>query len=53
MRKSNSVTLARKQTKLTIMKKMADVHFTRMHCVRKSLKKANRRTLKDRHKAGG
>ncbi len=38
---------------LTITEKMADVHFTRMHCSRKSLKKANRRMLKDRHRAGG
>ena len=33
--------------------KMADVHFIRMHCDRKSFKKANGRLLKDRHKAGG
>ncbi len=39
-------------TKLTMTKKMADVHFTRMHCGRKSFIKANRRLLKDRHKAG-
>ena len=32
---------------------MADAHYTRMHCVRKSFKKANGRLLKDRHKAGG
>ncbi len=35
---------------LTIMKKMTDVHFTRVHCSRKSLKKANGRLLKE---AGG
>ena len=33
-----------------ITKKMADVHFIRMHCGRKSLKKANGRLLKDRQK---
>ena len=27
---------------------MADVHFTRMHCDRKSFQKANRRLLKDK-----
>ena len=36
-----------------IKKKMADLHFTRMHCGRESFKKANGRLLKDRHKAGG
>ena len=34
-------------------KKMADVHFTKMHCGRKSFKKANRYLLKDRRKAEG
>ncbi len=35
---------------LTITKKMADVHFTRMHCGRESFKiKANGRLLKDRN----
>ncbi len=38
---------------LTITKKKADVHFTRMHCGRKSFKKGNGRLLKDRHKEGG
>ena len=32
--------------KLTITKKMAEVHFSRMHCGRKSFKKANGRLLK-------
>ncbi len=32
---------------------MADVHFTRMLCGRKSFKKASGRLLKDRHKKGG
>ncbi len=39
--------------KLTITKKMADVHFTRMHSGRNSVKKGNGRLLKDRLKAGG
>ena len=33
--------------KLTNTKMIADVRFTRMHCGRKSFKKANRRLLKD------
>ena len=39
--------------KLTITKKTADVHFTRMHCDQKSFEKANERLLKDAHKTGG
>ncbi len=40
-------------SKLTMTKKMADVHFTRTHCGQKLLKKANGRLLKEMHKAGG
>ncbi len=32
---------------------MADVHFTRMHCGRKSFEKGNGRDMKDRHNAEG
>ena len=34
---------------LTVPKKMADVHFTRMLCGRKSFKKTSNHLLKDRH----
>ena len=41
----------RKNAQLTMPKKMADVHFTRMRCGWKSFEKANGRLLNDRHEA--